>query len=101
MPHNYIASLRRAEMDSAAKHYDETIAACDRGLGRSPGANGRSWLLQIKASALRKKGKTAEARQALEEALRAAQRIPDQMSRDMNVNTIKKALGQSTSAPHI
>jgi tetratricopeptide (TPR) repeat protein len=96
MPNNYIGSLRLAQMESAAKHYDETIAACDRGLARAPGANGRSWLLQIKAQALMQKGTTAEARRALEEALQAAQAIPDEMSRDMNVKKINKALGQST-----
>jgi tetratricopeptide (TPR) repeat protein len=76
MPHNYIASLRLAEMESAAKHYDETIAACDRGLARAPGANGQAWLLQIKAKALTQKGRKAEARQALEQALQAAQAAP-------------------------
>jgi tetratricopeptide (TPR) repeat protein len=96
MPNNYIASLRLAEMESAAKQYDETIAACDRGLARAPGANGQAWLLQIKARALTQKGRTAEARRALEEALEAAQTIPDKSSRDMNVNAVKKALGQST-----
>ena len=99
MPNNYIASLRLAQMESAAQLYDETIAACDRGLARAPGANGRSWLLQIKARALTQKGQTAEAHRALEEALQAAQAIPNEMSRDMNVNMIKKALGQSTGGP--
>jgi tetratricopeptide (TPR) repeat protein len=101
MPNNYIASLRLAEMESAAKRYDETIAACDRGLARAPGANGRAWLLQIKARALTQKGRTAEARRALEEALQAAQTIPDKMSRDMNVNAVKKAMGQSTDGPQM
>jgi tetratricopeptide (TPR) repeat protein len=94
MPNNYIASLRLAQMELAAKYFDETIAACDRGLARAPGANGRAWLLQIKARALRQKGKTAEARRALQEALQAAQQIPNQGSRDMNVDSIKKALRQ-------
>jgi tetratricopeptide (TPR) repeat protein len=101
MPNNYIASLRVAQMETAAKHYDEAIAACDRGLARSPGANSRSWLLQIKARVLTLTGKTAEARRALKEALQAAQAIPNEMSRDMNVNMIKKALGQSTSRDHM
>jgi tetratricopeptide (TPR) repeat protein len=96
MPDNYIASLRLAQMEIAAKHYDEAIAACDRGLARAPGANGRAWLLQIKARALGRKGNTAEARRALDEALQAAQAIPNKASRDMNVNSIKKALEQST-----
>jgi tetratricopeptide (TPR) repeat protein len=92
MPNNYIASLRVAQMESAAKHYDETIAACDRGLARTPGANGRAWLLQIKARALMQKGQKPEARQVLEEALQAAQAIPAQASRDMNVKKINEAL---------
>ena len=94
MPNNYIASLRLAQMELAAKHFDETIAACDRGLARSPGTSGRAWLLQIKAQALTQKGKTAEARRALQEALQAAQEIPSQGSRNMNVDSIKKALRQ-------
>jgi tetratricopeptide (TPR) repeat protein len=92
MPNNYIASLRLAQMESAAKHYDEAIAACDRGLARGPGSNGRSWLLQIKAQALTKKGQTAYARRALEEALQAAQTIPDKMGRDMNIGMISRSL---------
>ena len=92
MPNNYIASLRIAQMESAAKHDDEAIAACDRGLARSPGANGRAWLLQIKASALTAKGQKTEARQTLEQALQAAQTIPDQMARDMNVQMISNKL---------
>lgn len=95
MPDNYIASLRLAQMESAAEDYDEAIKACDRGLARSPGSNGRAWLLQIKARALRQKGKMPEARRALEQALPAAQSIPDKMSRDMNVRMIKSALEQS------
>lgn len=92
MPHNYIASLRLAQMESAAKQYEDAIAACDRGLARSPGSNGRAWLLQIKAHALKQKGRTAEAHHALEQALQAAQEIPNKMSRDMNLKMIKMAL---------
>ena len=94
MPNNYIASLRLAQMELFAKHLDETIAACVRGLARAPGANGRAWLLQITAQAMRQKGKTAEARRILQEALQATQEIPNQGSRDMNVDSIKKALQQ-------
>jgi len=95
MPDNYIASLRLAQMESAAKHYDEAIAACDRALARSPGASGRSWLLQIKALALTQVGQTAEARSALEDALQAAQGIPNKKARDRSIERISKAL-QST-----
>jgi tetratricopeptide (TPR) repeat protein len=92
MPTNYIASLRLAQIESAAKHYDETIAACDRGVARAPGANGRAWLLQIKSTALMAKGQKAEARSVLEEALKAAQTIPDKRARDMNVSMISSKL---------
>jgi len=94
MPNNYIASLRLAQMELAANHFDETIAACDRGLARAPGASGRAWLLQIKARALEQNGKTGEAHRALQEALRTAQEIPNQGSRDRNIDSIRKALRQ-------
>jgi tetratricopeptide (TPR) repeat protein len=92
LPNNYNASLRLAQMESAAQQYDQAIAACSRGLARAPGANGRAWLLQTKARALTQKGQPAEAHRALEEALQAAQAIPNKMSRDMNVKMIKMAL---------
>jgi tetratricopeptide (TPR) repeat protein len=92
MPHNYIASLRLAEMELAAKRYDAAIAACDRGLARGAGANGRAWLLRMKAEALEHKGQRAQARRALEEALKAAQQIPTIMGRDMNVKMISTML---------
>lgn len=98
MPNNYIASLRHAEMEMEAKHYDETLAACDRGLAREPGANGRAWLLQIKARALRQQGKTEEANRALQEALQAAEAIPNKGGRDMSIPMIKKAL-EATGKP--
>ena len=99
MPRNYIASLRLAQMEQAARHHDEAIAACDRGLARVPGANGQAWLLEIKADALRSQGKTAEAHRALEDALRAAQQIPTQSGREMNVNMINNLLKLTQGAP--
>jgi tetratricopeptide (TPR) repeat protein len=93
MAHNYNASLRVAQMEKAAKHFDAAIAACDRGLSREPGAAGRSWLLQTKADALKQKGESAEAREMLEQALKAAQEIPSQSQRENNVKRIKQALG--------
>jgi tetratricopeptide (TPR) repeat protein len=92
MPNHYIASLRLAQMENAAKHYDATIAACDRGLARGPGANGRAWLLQIKAGALRQQGRTEDAHRTLQQALEAAEAIPNKGSRDMNIPMIKNAL---------
>ena len=93
MAHNYNASLRVAQMEKAAKHYDAAIAACNRGLSRDPGALGRSWLLQTKADALKQKGESAEARTMLEQALKAAQEIPSQSQRENNLKRIKQALG--------
>jgi tetratricopeptide (TPR) repeat protein len=93
MAHNYNASLRVAQMEKSAKRYDAAIAACNRGLSRDPGAAGRSWLLQTKADALKQKGASAEAREALEQALKAAQEIPSQPQRENNVKRIKQALG--------
>lgn len=98
MPTNYIASLRLAEMENSAKHYDEAIAACDRGLARSPGSNGRAWLLRIKADALRQNGQTADARRALQEALVAARVIPNQRVREMNLAKLSKALKEIEEA---
>jgi tetratricopeptide (TPR) repeat protein len=99
MPNNYIASLRLAQMEMAAKHLDETIAACDRGLARRPGANGQAWLLRIKASALQQKGQTEAAHRALQQALQAAQAIPNKGSRDRAVATIQDALKATERAP--
>jgi tetratricopeptide (TPR) repeat protein len=93
MAHNYNASLRVAQMEKSAKHYDAAIAACERGLSRDPGAAGRSWLLQTKAAVLKEKGQSAEAHEALEQALKAAQEIPSQAQRENNLKRIKQALG--------
>jgi tetratricopeptide (TPR) repeat protein len=94
MPADWNASLRVAQMESAAKNYDEAIAACDRGLSRTPGPAGSSWLLQTKADALTQNGRNVEARRTLEEALEAAQAIPNPQSREHNMNRIKQALGR-------
>jgi tetratricopeptide (TPR) repeat protein len=95
MPTNYIASLRLAQMELAAKQYSEASAACDRGLGRGPGAVGRSWLLRIKAQALQAAGRRTEARNTLKDALRAAEQIPSGEAREKNITTITKMLGSS------
>lgn len=92
MPNNYIASLRLAEMQLAANHDEEAIAACDRALSRGAGASGRVWLLQMKAKALNHQGRAAEARLALEEALKTAEDIPDKMMREMKVGMLSKSL---------
>jgi tetratricopeptide (TPR) repeat protein len=99
MPNDYIASLRVAQMEDAAKRHEEAIAACNRGLARNPGAAGKAWLLQTKAKALTEEGKAAEAHQALEQALKAAQEIPSQKGRDMSVSMIQNALKPSETRP--
>ena len=92
MPDNYIASLRLAQMEFAAKQYEEAIATCRRGLNRRPGAVGRTWLLKIEAQAFQAKGQSAEARRLLEEALTAAEQIPSGQARANNITAIKKSL---------
>jgi len=100
LPDNWNASLRVAQMESQAKDYEASIGACDRGLARTPGPLGRSWLLQTKADALNGKGQAAEARRALDEALQAAQGIPLERTRENNVKRISNALESiSTKKP--
>jgi uncharacterized membrane-anchored protein len=92
MPSNYNASLRLAQTAYEAKHYDESVAACERGLARVTGPLGRSWLLTTKANALDDKGDQAGARAALVQALDAAQEIGNVSLRESNVRKISRAL---------
>ena len=92
MPDNYNAFLRLAQMEDAAKQYDQALAACDRGLEHVTGPMGRSWLLQTKADAYWDAGRPEDARRALEEALKVAQEIGDQSMRDMNVMMISRKI---------
>jgi len=94
MPGNWNASLRVAQMEQEAREYDAAAAACDRGLGRSPGPLGRSWILQTKAEALKQLGRREEARSALEAALVAARDIPLGRTRESNISRIRKALAE-------
>jgi hypothetical protein len=94
MPANWNASLRVAQMESAVHNYDLAIAACNRGISRSPGPAGRSWLLRIKADALEESGNRNAARSALEQALKAAEAIPNPQTRENNINAIKDALAR-------
>lgn len=98
MPGNWNASVRVAQMELAAKSYNEAIAACERGLARNPGPVGRSWLLRINADALLAKGQPGAAHRALEEALKSAQGIPNPQTRDSNIRTINEALARSASS---
>lgn len=92
MPHSYIASLRLAQMELQAKKYDEAIASCRRGLARSPGTFGQTWLFRIEAEALVGNGRKSEAHQVLQKALTAAEQIPSREARERNVAAIKKML---------
>ncbi len=94
MPHNYVASLRLAQMEQAASRYGEAIAACDRGLQHVTGPLGTAWLLETKADALIGQRHPTAARRVLEEALAAAKTINVKSAREDNINkilgTIKK-----------
>ena len=99
MPNNYIASLRVAQMELAAKQYDAAIAACTRGLARKPGAVGQAWLLKIQAQAFQSEGRITEARQTLKNALKAAEQIPSSQSRANNLEAIQKMLDSTAGQP--
>lgn len=96
MSTNWNTSLRVAQMESAAKNYRQVIAACDRGLARTPGAVGRAWLLQVKADALKRTRQPEAARTALQEALKSARTIPNPQTRDNNIRKIQQALDDRT-----
>jgi tetratricopeptide (TPR) repeat protein len=95
MPGNYNASLRLAQVATAAKRYDEALAACERGLAHVTGPLGRSWLLQTEAEALVDKGDAAGARRVLEEALVSARAISTKRNRDSNVERITRAIEEA------
>jgi len=88
MPANYNASLRLAQVQKAAGHNSEAIAACDRGLEHVTGPLGRSWLERTRAEAMIAGGDTAGGRQWLEKALATAQTIGNPKNRDSNVTRI-------------
>lgn len=98
MPNDYNASLRLAQMQSAAKQYDAPIAACDRGLLHVTGPLGRTWLLQVKAEALIAKGASEEGRRTLQKALGAARQIGMTSARDRNVARISEELKKIAGA---
>jgi tetratricopeptide (TPR) repeat protein len=95
MPTNYNASLRLAQMLDEAKQFDQSVAACDRGLKNVTGPLGRTWLLTTKADALTELGRKKEAHQALEEALQAARTIGTKRARERNVRLITEALAKN------
>jgi len=99
MPGNYTASMRLAQMEVAAKQYEEAISTCRRGLARNPGAMSRVWLLEIEAEALDAKGRAGEVRQVLQEALTAAEQIPSKESQERVITGIKRMLSSSNAQP--
>jgi len=92
MPSNYNASLRRAQVEQIAGHYDQAIAACDRGLAHVTGPLGRSWLQRTRAEAMIAAGDSAGARTCLEQALESARAIGNPDNRDHNVARIRREL---------
>ena len=95
MPNNYNALLRVAQMELRAGRFEDAIAACDRGLERSPGPLGRAWLWQVQAEALTKSGRVTEAHRVLESALGAARLIGPTQARE---NNIRSTLGAGNFA---
>jgi hypothetical protein len=94
MPNNYNASLRHAQMATAAGHYDEALAACDRGLAHVTGPVGRTWLLKTKVNALAGKGDQAGARRVLERALVSARAINNKRNGDGNIQRITQVIAE-------
>jgi tetratricopeptide (TPR) repeat protein len=94
MPGNYNASLRLAQMEVAAKRFDEAVAACDRGLAHVSGPIGRTWILETRFNALISRGDTTEARGTLDQALEAAQTIGAASNRDFNIAKIRRAMAE-------
>jgi len=95
MPNDYNSSLRLAQMENEAGHFDEALAACDRGLAHVTGPRGRAWLLETKAEALIRKGKGREARDVLAEAMESARAIPVAQAREHNVKKISAAVKEA------
>lgn len=95
MPNSYNASLRLAQLEIGAGHYDDGLAACERGLAHAGGPIARTWLLQTKAEALVGKGDSAGARRALEEALQAARAIGTQRNRERNIKAITQMMAET------
>ncbi|HLJ44468.1 MAG TPA: hypothetical protein VKU01_00585 [Bryobacteraceae bacterium] len=100
MPANYNASLRLAQMETAAKRYNEAIAACDRGLAHVTGPMGRVWLLETKADALMGKKQPSEAQDVLQQALRSAREIGLKTARDRNISKVETQIKEAEDAAH-
>jgi tetratricopeptide (TPR) repeat protein len=94
MPGNYNASLRLAQMQVAAKRYDDALAACERGLAHATGPVGKTWLLKTKFNALAGKGDVVAGRRVLDEALLSAREIANAQNRDNNIRSITRAMAE-------
>lgn len=94
MPSNYNASLRLAQMEVAAKRYDDALAACERGLAHASGPVGKTWLLKTKFNALAGKDDLVQGRRVLEEALASAREIANAQNRENNIRSITRAMAE-------
>ena len=92
MPGNYNASLRLAQVEADAGRYDESLAACDRGLAHVDGPIGRTWLLETKAQVWMAKSEPDSARRALEQARRSAGEISTPANRSNNLQRISRMM---------
>jgi len=95
MPDNYVPSLRLAQILKMGKHYDQAIAACDRGLAKVDGPLGRTWLLLLKGQSQLGKGDTAPARLTLSEARKSAQTISAPDIRDNYLRSISRSMSEA------
>lgn len=95
MPNNYVPSLRLAQILSMGKHYNQAIAACDRGLTKVDGPLGRTWLLLLKGQAQVGKGAMTQARGTLSEARKSAQAIGDPGIRDNYLRSISRSMSEA------
>jgi len=94
MPREYTASARLCSMATHAKHYDDALAACDRGLALATGAIGRTGLLYTKAQALIGKRETASAKEVLRLASQSARAIGYRRSREWYRERIAQLLAR-------
>jgi tetratricopeptide (TPR) repeat protein len=95
MPHDYVPSLRLAQLLLDARRWDDTIAACERGLAKVDGPLGRTWLLELKARASLGKGDRDGAVRALEQARQSAAAINMPGNRESNLRTITSLIAQA------
>ena len=84
------ASSRLAAAYTAARRYDDAIAATSRGLGRGPGPEGTVRLLLVRAGAEARKGDVPSARRDLDAAAESASHIPAKASRDVMTTRIEQ-----------